>query len=334
MGLYDRPVKLKPAYFSYIWGGTLLRNCLGKDIPADDTGESWEVSAHPRGQSVIDGGPANGMPLGQYAVGQDFYGDTPMERFPLLIKLLGAKAHLSVQVHPSDSNCRPGEAGKAEAWVVLACEPGAQIIYDIDCSREEFAQAVADGRMAEHLRRLEVHPGDVLDIPAGMVHALTAGVVVFEVQQNSDTTYRLYDWDRVDAATGKPRELHIDVALRVIEPKPGIGAVTGRAVNEAGGVRTVYIHNPQYTLERLDVHGELTDAWPRSFAAYTVIAGSGAVKRAGNKCFEVKLGDSFVNPAAAGALTLSGELTVLKSHVPPEHPLAALDHAVDGMLFC
>lgn len=331
MGLYSQPVKLRPAYFSYIWGGTLLRDRLGKDIPADDTGESWEVSAHPKGQSVIQGGPADGMTLGDYAQGSEFYGNAPHDRFPLLIKLLGATANLSVQVHPSDDNCRPGEAGKAEAWVVLACEPGAQIIYDIDCSREEFAAAVRGGAMAAHLRRLAVQPGDVLDIPAGMVHALTEGVVVYEVQQNSDTTYRLYDWDRVDA-NGKPRELHIDVALQVIQPQPGSGAVAGRVVPEAGGTRTVYIHNPRYTLERLDVEGDFTDLWPESFAAYTVIAGSGTVKSAGETCFDVKQGDSFVNPAAAGAITISGKLTVLKSHVPVHSPMAALDYCVSEQL--
>lgn len=167
--IYEVPARLSPRYLPYIWGGTLLREKLGKDIPSDDIGESWEVSAHPRAESLIVSGPARGMAFGEYAVGPDFYGEAPFDKFPLLIKYLGAGDTLSVQVHPGDGNCRPGESGKAEAWVVIAAELGAELIYDINCTAEKFAQAVAAGRMAEKLRRVKVSPGDVLDIPAGTV---------------------------------------------------------------------------------------------------------------------------------------------------------------------
>jgi mannose-6-phosphate isomerase len=316
--IYSEPALLAPKFFPYIWGGTLLRDHLGKDIPSDDIGESWEVSAHPRGQSVIASGPARGMPFGEYALGSEFYGAAPQEKFPLLIKFLGAADNLSVQVHPGDDDCRPGEAGKAEAWVVVACRPGAELIYGIDGSAEEFARAVAEGRMADRLRRLKVSPGDVLDIPAGTVHALTAGIVVYEVQQNSDTTYRLYDWGRVDAATGRPRELHIEAALRVVKSARGQGAAAGRAFRERGCVRTVYIHTPRFTLEKLETEGVFKDVWFDSFAAYSVIEGAGAVLRGGRECFRVKRGDSFVSPAAAGPVEFDGRMTLLKSHVPPE----------------
>lgn len=315
---YLEPVKLKPRFFPYIWGGTMLRDRMNKNIPSDDIGESWEVSAHPRGQSVIASGAASGMPLGEYAEGEGFYGCSPAEKFPLLIKLLGAKDNLSVQVHPGDDNCRPGEAGKAEAWYVIACEPGAELIYDINCAAEEFAAAVSIGKMAEKLRRVSVRPGDVLDIPAGMVHALTAGIVIYEVQQNSDTTYRLYDWGRVEAATGKPRELHIEAALNVIQPGDGQGTVKGKVINEHGATRTVYINNLRFTLEKIEFNGNFTDAWFDSFAAYTVIDGSGTVLKNGKALIEVTLGDSFVSPAAAGAVELTGKMKLLKSHVPPQ----------------
>jgi len=316
-GIYDAPVRLKPAYFPYIWGGALLRDCLNKDIPSDVTGESWEVSAHPKGQSIVASGPSAGTPFGEYAQGPDFYGDAPADKFPLLIKFLGATQNLSVQVHPSDGNCRPGESGKAEAWYVIACPPGAELIYDINYSKEEFARAVASGDIETGLRRLAVHPGDVLDIPAGMVHALTAGVVVYEVQQNSDTTYRIYDWGRVDAKTGNPRELHIEAALDVIQPGGGREPIQGEPHEEKGGTRTVYIRNPRFTLEKIEVHGDFTDKWHNRFAAYSVIGGSGAVMKGGAKCFDVALGDSFVSPAAAGAVRITGNLTVLKAHVHP-----------------
>jgi mannose-6-phosphate isomerase len=314
--LYTQPALLTPSYFPYIWGGTLLRDHLGKDIPTDDIGESWEVSAHPRGQSTVASGPARGMAFGDWAQGEEFYGDARFDKFPLLIKFLGARDNLSVQVHPGDDNCRPGEAGKAEAWVVLACEPGAELIYDIRGTAEEFAQAVAEGRMAEALRRIRVAPGDVLDIPAGMVHALMAGVVVYEVQQNSDTTYRLYDWGRVDAKTGQPRELHIEVALRVI--RPGSGPKSGGCSFWIGdGFQKFRLaHNPRFTLERLTLTGSHTDDGHSGFAAYSVIAGEGAVLKDGRECFRVNLGDSFVSPAAAGPVELDGNMTLLKSYVP------------------
>jgi mannose-6-phosphate isomerase len=316
--IYSEPAKLKPCYFPYIWGGNLLKEHLNKDIPTNDIGESWEVSAHLKGQSIIASGPASGMLFGDYAAGEAFYGNQPEMSFPLLIKFLGAEDSLSVQVHPGDDNCRPGEAGKAEAWYVVACKPGSELIYDINCSVAEFAAAVADGRMSEKLRYLAVNPGDVLNIPAGMVHALMAGIVVYEVQQNSDTTYRLYDWGRVDAKTGNPRELHIDAALHVIKPGGSAGITAGETMEETGGTRTVYINNPRFTLEKIQVSGDFTDLWFDSFAAYTVIAGEGRVLKDGRSCFDVSLGDSFISPAAAGKAQLQGHMTLLKSHVPPQ----------------
>lgn len=315
VAMYTAPVKLIPKYFSYIWGGAQLRDTLGKNIPSDDIGESWEVSAHPKGQSLIATVSDACMPFGDYAKGESFYGAASYEKFPLLIKLLGASANLSVQVHPGDNNSRPGEAGKAEAWVVLACPERAELIYGIEGTVEEFAAAAQAGVIESKLHRLAVKPGDVLDIPAGMVHALTAGIVAYEVQQNSDTTYRLYDWGRVDAATGKPRELHIDEALRVVRAYPGYGPVTGTVTCESNCVRTRYIGNPHFTLEKLEVTGPFVDHGHHGFAAYTAIDGSGSVWKDGAKCFDVALGETFVSPAAAGSVELDGRMVLLKSYV-------------------
>ncbi len=315
VAMHNAPVKLVPKYLSYIWGGTLLRDSLGKNIPSDDTGESWEVSAHSKGQSLIATGPDAGMPLEQYAQGGSFYGAAQYNEFPLLIKLLGASANLSAQVHPGDDNCRPGESGKAEAWVVLTCPEGAELIYGIEGTVEEFTAAVRTGAIESKLHRLAVKPGDVLDIPAGMVHALTAGIVAYEVQQNSDTTYRLYDWGRVDAATGAPRELHIDEALRVVRAYPGFGPVSGTVTVENNCIRTRYINNPHFKLEKLEISSPFVDHGHHGFAAYTAIDGSGSVWKDGAKCFDVALGDTFVSPAAAGAVELDGRMAMLKSYV-------------------
>lgn len=315
-GIYGVPVKLKPAFAPYIWGGTLLRDVLGKDIPTDDIGESWEVSAHPRAQSTIASEPAAGIAFSDYAAGRDFYGCELPGKFPLLVKFLGPKDNLSVQVHPGDDDSNPGESGKAEAWYVIDCPVGSELIYGIDGPKEEFAHAVAEGRAESVLHRLPVRPGSVLDIPAGMVHALTAGVVVYEVQQNSDTTYRLYDWGRVDKATGMPRALHIADALRVIRSGGGRGPVAGVIREEKNATRTAYIRNARFALEKLEFRGGFTDAFAGGFAAYSVIRGGGAVMKGGSVCFEVSLGDSFVSPAAAGPVRLEGDMAVLKTYVP------------------
>lgn len=328
--IFSVPAKLKPAYFAYIWGGTLLREYLNKDIPSDNIGESWEVSAHPKGQSAIASGPAMGMLLGDYIASPAFYGSAPADKFPLLIKFLGAKDNLSVQVHPGDDNCRPGEAGKAEAWYIVSCEPGAELIYDINCSREEFAAAVAEGRIADGLRRLKVNPGDFLDIPAGMVHALTAGIIVYEVQQNSDTTYRLYDWGRVEASTGKPRELHIEPALNVIKPGAARTSTEISFLFGEGFSKVVLTNNSRFTLEKIELHGAYVDDWFNSFSAYSVIKGEGSVLKDGEKLFDVSLGDSFISPAEAGAVEMSGRMVLLKSHVPPQK--AYMDWLTDRSL--
>ncbi len=217
------PLSFEPICKDYIWGGRNLETKLGREIPAGIVAESWEIAAHPNGQTKVTAGPLAGHTLGalQAHLGERLLGsDDDAVGFPLLIKLLDANRWLSVQVHPDDAYARAhaGELGKTELWIILHAEPGAELIYGLKAGvdQERFAHATRTGAIARTLHRVPVQAGDVVFVPAGTVHALGPGMIVAEIQQNSDTTYRLYDWDRT-GADGKPRPLHIQRALEVID---------------------------------------------------------------------------------------------------------------------
>ena len=230
------PLTFKPVFRDYIWGGRNLKTKLGRDIPEGVVAESWDISGHPSAPTVVDKGPLTGQTLPELlkALGTDLVGSRakPMldrDKFPLLIKLLDANKPLSVQVHPKDEYANEhenGELGKTEMWYILYAEPGAHLIYGLKpgVTRESFRDALEAGNLEICLHQLPVKAGDAVFIPAGSVHAIMDGIVLAEIQQNSDTTYRVYDWNRV-GADGKPRPLHIDKALEVInfnqiEPGP------------------------------------------------------------------------------------------------------------------
>lgn len=223
------PLTFSPIFKDYPWGGRNLATLLGRAIPDGIIAESWEIAAHPNGMSPIASGTLQGASLhdamalwGTDLVGSRNADDLAKERFPLLIKLLDANRWLSVQVHPDDAYAmtHEGESGKTEMWVVVHAEPGAELIYGFapGASRERFAEAIEAGETERWLHRVPVRSGNVIFVPTGAIHALGPGILVAEIQQNSDTTYRIYDW-------GRPRPLHIQKALDVldfdlIEPQP------------------------------------------------------------------------------------------------------------------
>ena len=263
---------------------------------------------------MISCGPYDGMKLSEYiaALGEKFWGYPAQDGdFPLLIKLIGAQDKLSVQVHPSNLNCLPGESGKAEAWVVLQAPPHAKLVYGAACEKAEFIKALQDGHIADALYYLPIQAGDVLNIEAGRLHAITEGVMVYEIQQNSDTTYRVYDWDRVDEATGQPRQLHVERALAVINfDAPVCGAQRGLEISIDGQEHTFYICNDFFALEKIVVRGDFTDRSLGCFACYTLVEGGGTVDGR-----EVKAGDTLLTPAA-GSFCFQGEGVLLKGWAP------------------
>lgn len=215
------PLTFRPVFKDYPWGGRKLATRLGREAPGGIVAESWEIAAHPNGASTVANGPLAGLTLPEVQArwGIDLVGTRNADalahgRFPLLVKLLDAEQWLSVQVHPNDDYAQEheGELGKTEMWVVLSAEPGAELVYgfEIGVDRTSFAQMIAANETGAALHHVPVGVGDVIFVPAGAIHALGPGIIIAEIQQNSDTTYRIYDW-------GRPRPLHIDKALDVLD---------------------------------------------------------------------------------------------------------------------
>jgi len=216
------PLKFNPIYKQSIWGGQKLREVFGKDIPDEKIGESWEVADLPDDKSIITNGELAGQTLGsaieEYP--KEIMGDENFQGpFPLLIKFLDAEDILSVQVHPDEQTCRRMGRGepKTECWYIISAEPGAVIYKGLKkgTSKEQFAEAITKGNVADMLVKVPVEAGECHFLPAGTAHSIGAGLLIAEVQTPSDTTYRVFDFNRVDDA-GKPRQLHIEEALESI----------------------------------------------------------------------------------------------------------------------
>jgi mannose-6-phosphate isomerase len=236
------PLRFAPIFKPALWGGRRLGHLLRRhDLPDGPVGEAWVLSDCGGHVSHVCGGPFDGATLrdllerhGRRVVGRPLAAG---ERFPLLLKFLDARDTLSVQVHPDDEKARPLQSrGKTEAWVILESEPGSRLYAGLrpGIGPECVRQALAGGSVPECLHSFEARPGDCVFLPAGVVHAIGAGLVLFEVQQTSDLTYRLHDWDRIDAVTGRPRPLHIDDALACTDFDRGPSEPV-RPVVEAGG---------------------------------------------------------------------------------------------------
>ena len=215
------PLRFEPVYKDYLWGGERIPKMYNRDVPDGIYAESWEISTHPDGTTAIANGPLAGKTLcdllpghKQEILGSHVQGDD----FPLLIKLIDARDILSVQVHPNDDNAvEVGGEAKTEMWYFLEGDPGAQVYCGLKpgIGKAEFLNAMEDKTFVEILQAVPAEPGQAVFVPGGRVHSIDAGCLILEIQQNSNTTYRIYDWDRTDAS-GNSRPLHIDKALQVI----------------------------------------------------------------------------------------------------------------------
>ena len=329
------PLQFTPIFKDYIWGGRALETLLGRAIPDGVVAESWEIAAHPHGQTPIANGTLAGQALSavQKAWGEELLGSRNRQavesgKFPLLIKLLDANRWLSVQVHPDDAYAlaQENDYGKTEMWVILRAQPGAELIYGLKAgvTRERFAQAVDENRVEEMLHRVAVSAGDVVFVPSGTVHALGPGVLVAEIQQNSDTTYRIYDWGRMEA-DGQPRPLHVDKALEVIDweqIEPVLAAPRIAPAGQKGvGVEEI-AHCAYFYTERILVGAGRVYAGEcsgESFEIWAVLSGSVRLEWASG---EVDMtGVSWVLlPASLGAyrLTASKQSMLLRVITPAD----------------
>ena len=324
------PLKFFPVYKDYIWGGRNLE-LLGRRLPAGKVAESWEVSGHPDGVSIIANGEYRGMTLPEFlrrfgsraagrACSQAYAGD-----FPLLVKLIDAEQRLSVQVHPDDEYAalyERGQRGKNEMWYIISAAPGAQIVYGLrpGITREKLARAIEEERVEDCLRTIGVQAGDVIDIPPGTVHALGAGIVLAEIQQSSNLTYRIYDYGRRDAR-GNLRPLHIEQALKVIDfsfsstapvfsreeavPAPGAAEETVERLAS----------NRYFTVEKLRFAGERVEkADGERFFIYMNLRGRGTLRFEGG-ALPLGPAESFFIPASLGVYSLTGPLEMLRIYL-------------------
>lgn len=316
------PLQFKAEMKERIWGGRALEQ-FGLELPEGAIGEGWMIGDHPNGTTKVMNGALAGLGLDQIReqYGREFFGTNGYSeegRFPLLIKLLDCNDDLSIQVHPTDAyeGLPKGELGKTEMWYILAAEPGAKIIYGLKAGvdRPALASAIEEGRVMDCLQEVSVEAGDAFYIPAGTVHALCAGVVVAEIQQNSDTTYRVFDYNR-PGLDGKLRELHVEDSLNVTAYE-GAGASRMKTDGIGANEWLTIAESPYFVVEK----GLVRAPWklsttPESFVILVIAEGAGALKWNGGEQ-SVKAGECFLLPASLGGYELDGSMTVLRSVTP------------------
>lgn len=299
------PLRFQPIFRRYLWGGRRLETMLGKPIgEGEDYAESWELVDHGEDQSVVKNGPLAGATLAQLVAehNEDLFGDhSGQKQFPLLFKLLDCNRTLSVQVHPNDeqgAQLDPPDLGKTEAWVVLAAEPGSKIYAGLNpgVTREDLQQALESGTCDQCLHTLEPSVGDCIFIEAGTVHALGEGLVIAEIQQASDTTFRLFDWNRV-GADGKPRPLHIEQSLEVTNFQRG--PVSPQQPQTSHG-RERLVECDKFVLDRRALSNKQPLGGDNRFRLLVVIEGEVTVGEE-----KLKLGETCLIPAAAGEVEVT-----------------------------
>ncbi|MCL2747573.1 MAG: class I mannose-6-phosphate isomerase [Oscillospiraceae bacterium] len=356
------PYKLTPVYQDYLWGGERLKARYNKTGAAGIIAESWELSARPGASATIATGSLSGMDFFEFTrrypalCGMDAH-DADASEFPLLIKLIDAQQALSVQVHPGDGYARdpgglgagtgtgaststvtgaPGvlgasHRGKTEMWVILECEPGAFLYHGFSraVTAQEVAARAADGTITDVLRAVQVHPGDVFFIPAGVIHAIGAGIVIAEIQQNSDSTFRVFDYGRTDKH-GNPRELHLSQALDVLRLDSGAPAPPGAGLlaKHPSYTLTQLALCPYFDVKHLRLNGGAYRQRGGPFAHLLCIGGGGTLTAGTDtgaddaalpavnampvtSALNITQGDSVFVPAGPDGFSLSGDGTFL-----------------------
>lgn len=293
--MMDEVIRMRPLYKERVWGGQNLKRIYGRDLPDElaSFGESWEIVDREEDQSVVIGGELDGRTLQELWTHhrETVFGEglPETDRFPLLLKILDAREKLSLQVHPPENLAvELGGEAKTEMWFIAEAEPDAELYCGLKdgVNLEDFRDAIEDGSTAEKIHSMKVTKGDFLFVPSGRLHAIGGGIVIFEIQQNSDTTYRVHDWNRL-GTDGFPRQLHVNEAMKCInfeDFEPGTGREDGESL----------VHCPYFKVDRL----ELNNSSPRpgsiddQFAIISVLEGT---LSCGGSDFEA--GDFFIVPA-------------------------------------
>ncbi len=322
------PLTFTPVLKDYIWGGRNLERSFGRTLPPGIIAESWEIAGHKDGTAIVNNGRYAGKRLTEVhaELGLDLIGSRSQwaqerGKFPHLIKLLDANSQLSVQVHPDDAYALANEGnelGKTEMWVVLQAEPGAEIILGVTkgTTPDLFRDAITEGNLEPYLHRIPVKAGDVVCVPSRSIHAILEGLVIAEIQQNSNTTYRVYDWNRL--RDGKPRPLHVDKALDVInfeQVEPSLCAP--KLVYDQDGMHRFRLcHNRYFVTERVEMEKGATFSGygdGSTLEIWGVIEGSAEINETSLNSVQFTL-----LPAAIGAFTVtatSESVTLLRTYV-------------------
>lgn len=316
------PIFLSPVFKDYIWGGKQLNEIFHKNSPYEITAESWEISTNPDGTSKIKNGTLENKSLEEVFQNAEtrveIFGSKTkqMDKFPLLIKFIDASSNLSVQVHPDDAYAfqkENGQQGKTEMWYIMECKPGAKIICGMKegCKQEEVASIIKNGKIEENLNYVDVQKGDCIYIPAGTIHAILGDTLICEVQQNSNLTYRVYDWGRV-GKDGKPRQLHVEKAIDVI--KVDSRPVVNHTANQKETERNI-MSSPFFETSKVVIEHQWEDKTnSETFYAFNVVSGNGILKTQ-NAQYKLKLGDSFILPASLGKYKIEGKIDLLKAYI-------------------
>lgn len=305
-------LRLKPVFTENVWGGTRLKSDFGYDIPYNRTGECWGIAAHPHGDNEILNPEFAGETLaGLWKKRPELFGGLTGDRFPLLIKIIDAKDNLSIQVHPNDEYANEhenGSLGKTECWYVLDCPENAQLVIGHNArTREELADMIHGGRWKELLRYVPVKKGDLVPIPAGTVHAITSGMLVLETQQNSDITYRMYDYDRL--MNGKPRQLHVQQCIDVVNVPAAPAEESVIHAQEMGRNSWACMYSCDYfNVFRMELEGETTQQMDAPFVDVSIVDGEGELNGV-----KVRKGDHFILTAGFGQQNWSGKLLAIAS---------------------
>lgn len=323
MKLY--PLKFDPIFHYRMWAGDKLKTVLGKQYDTPSIGESWEISAVPGSETVVLNGALKGKTINEITAiyKADFLGDSVWNafhgEFPLLIKYIDAKTPLSIQVHPSDALARErhDSFGKNEMWYIMQADNDAQIVvgFNEQLDAVSYKKRIDNGTLSNSLNQITVNKGDTFYIPTGRVHAIGAGVLLAEIQQSSDITYRIYDYDRVDASTGKTRDLHVDQAMDAIDYSmhDNYHTAYNNDVNQVNDM----VQSPYFKTNFLPIDGVVKrdHSTTDSFVIYMCVDGAASFNYDGAQ-YNIKMGECLFMPAAVNAFTIvAAHANVLETYL-------------------
>ena len=323
MVIVEDIIFLSPDFKERIWGGNKLNTKFGYDIPSENTGECWAIAGHPNGSSTVRLGEYKGMTLGElWDEHRDLFGNMSGDRFPLMVKIIDAKEDLSIQVHPNDEYAmknEKGSFGKTECWYVLDAPEGSSLVIGHNAqNKEQMISMIDNGQWKDLLHEVPVKKGDFVQINPGTLHAIKGGLMILETQQNSDITYRVYDYDRV--TDGKKRELHLDKAKEVTDiltnPEYDYNKkkLAGGLVLDTSDAKMNTMYEmftcKYYTIYKFLVSDSVTVKMTKPFMLMSVVEGAGTA----NGTY-VEKGDNFIVPAGVDEFTLCGTMEVVASTI-------------------